>query len=191
MYSGPDTVHVAVDMQRLFDERTDWYTPALAGIVPNVAGLARAFAGRNYFTRFVTPARADEANGRWQVYYRTWSGVTTEVMDPAMMDVVAPLAPLVEVGRVVDKTTYSCLQNQGFLNRLSADGVCTLVFSGVETDVCVLASVLDAVDAGFHAVVVTDAVASSVPASHEAVIDHVFRRLPDQVTLLRTAELIR
>ena len=36
---GPDTVHVVVDMQRLFDEDTGWRVPTLSSIVPPIARL--------------------------------------------------------------------------------------------------------------------------------------------------------
>ena len=61
------------------------------------------------------------------------------------------------------------------------------MFSGVETDICVLASVFDAIDAGFHAVVISDAVGSSAPAAHRATLDHVLSRMPDQIDIIPTA----
>ncbi|HEY0123185.1 MAG TPA: isochorismatase family protein, partial [Rhizobium sp.] len=66
----------------------------------------------------------------------------------------------------------------------------TLIFSGVETEVCVLASLFDAIDAGHHVIVASDAVGSSAPLSHAATVEHVLPRMPEQVTFLTTAELI-
>ncbi|WP_241648386.1 cysteine hydrolase family protein [Paenirhodobacter populi] len=64
------------------------------------------------------------------------------------------------------------------------------MFSGVETDVCVLAGVLDAVDLGFAVTVATDAVASSDPTAHEAVLNHMLPRLAQQVRLTTAAEIV-
>ena len=39
---GAETVHVVVDMQRLFAEATDWQVPGFADILPPILNLARA-----------------------------------------------------------------------------------------------------------------------------------------------------
>ncbi len=46
------TWHCVVDMQRLFAENTDWHTPDLAGILPNVVALCEARRERTLFARF-------------------------------------------------------------------------------------------------------------------------------------------
>ena len=47
----------------------------------------------------------------------------------------------------------------------------TLVVSGGETDMCVLATILGAVDLGFRTVLVRDAVCSSSDESHESMLE--------------------
>lgn len=181
---GLETAHVVIDMQRLFAEGTAWHMPDLAAIIPNVRRLAEGFAGRNHFARFTVPHRAEDAPGRWKAYYRTWHLVTTAELDPAYMDVVPELADLVEPTRLIDKPTYSIFKVPGLAERLHGSGLRRLVFSGVETDACVLASVMGAIDAGFHTVVVTDAVASGAPEAHRAVLNLVLPRLSVQVEML-------
>jgi nicotinamidase-related amidase len=46
----------------------------------------------------------------------------------------------------------------------------TLIVTGAETDVCVLATVLGAVDFGYGTVVVKDALCSSADESHDAIL---------------------
>jgi nicotinamidase-related amidase len=58
---GPQAVHLCVDMQTLFAERTDWHVPWLERVLPVVAHLAEARRERTIFTRFVPPERPEDA----------------------------------------------------------------------------------------------------------------------------------
>ncbi|MDB5552099.1 MAG: cysteine hydrolase [Rhizobium sp.] len=191
MTVAPGIRHIVIDMQRLFAEDTPWHTPAVWDILPNVLELTRAFPNETIFAKFMLPPRIEDATGRWQNYYRRWSMLTTENIDPAIQDLVAPLQDMASAASIVEKTGYSVFSVPGFSERLIAEGVETLVFSGVETDVCVLGSVFDAIDAGFDVAVAIDAVGSSSPESHQATLDLVFPRLPDQLRLSTTADLIQ
>ena len=182
--------HIVIDMQRLFAEETPWHTPAIGGIIDNVTALSKAYAGRTLFAKFMLPATPEHAQGRWQTYYRRWRAVTTEQMDPALQDLMEPLRSMAAPDAILEKTVYSAFNSPGLADRLKREGVETLIFSGVETDVCVLSSVMDAVDLGFHVIVATDAVASGDMRSHQAVLDHVFPRIGEQVDLRPTAELL-
>ena len=191
MTSRPETVrHIVIDMQRIFAEKTEWHTPAVMEILPNVLKLCQAFDGRTLFAKFMVPERPEEAQGRWQAYYERWSMLTTHRLDPSFQDLVAPLFEIAPAHAVVEKPTYSIFQVPGFADRLRSEGIERLVFSGVETDVCVLASVFGAVDEGFHAVVISDAVGSSVPSAHEVTLEHVLTRMSDQIEIMTTDEAI-
>lgn len=183
-------LHVAVDMQRLFAEPTVWHTPSLAGITAPVEAIARHAPRHTVFTRFVTPASPEDAPGAWRGYYRHWREVTLERMDADRLDLVASLAALVPPARVCDKTTHSGFTSGGLATLVRDAGAGALVLTGVETDVCVLGTALDAADLGYHVVVVEDAVASSVPTSHRAVIDHLLPRFDQQIVVTTTAELL-
>ncbi|MDQ0509140.1 cysteine hydrolase family protein [Ancylobacter amanitiformis] len=187
---GPHAVHLCIDMQRLFSETTPWHTPAMADVLPNILRIAEAKPGRSLFARFIVADSAETAPGCWQPYYLRWSTLTLEQMDPLLHELVAPLTAHAAPDRVFDKAGYSIFANPGFSDWLAANAVDTLVFTGVETDICVLASLFDALDRGFHAIVVTDAVTSSAPASHEAVMTHLLPRMPEQVALMDTATLL-
>jgi nicotinamidase-related amidase len=185
-----NTLLVVIDMQRLFAEETAWHTPAIAKILPNVLALCKARPCETVFARFVVPQNAESAKGRWKNYYRRWSAVTLDQLDAAMLDLVAPLAALAGPGSIVDKETYSVFGAPGFAERLQAAGVDTLIFSGVETDVCVFASVLDAVDAGYRVILAEDALASGCEQAHSAVMDNLAPRLSEQIEILSTQAIL-
>ena len=80
---GPKAIHLCVDMQTLFAERTDWHVPWLERVLPAVTRLAEAHPERTVFTRFVPPERPEDAAGAWRRYYAHWSHMTGERLDPA------------------------------------------------------------------------------------------------------------
>ena len=188
---GLDTLHVVIDMQRLFDEDTVWHTPMLRRILPRVLDLVRGFEGRNRFARFVLPDQAEAALGQWQVYYQQWADLVQKVRaEPGLIGLVAELEPFATPDLLIDKPGYSPLKVPGVVAGLKAQGIRHLVFSGVETDVCVLAAVMDAMDEGFAVTLVTDASGSSDEAAHEACLRLVYPRCPQQIRLVTTAELL-
>ena len=72
-----------------------------------------------------------------------------------------PLAVLCPPATVIDKTRYSAFAEPRLIEHLRQRETDALIVSGSETDVCVLATVLDAVDIGYRVIVVRDAVCSS------------------------------
>jgi nicotinamidase-related amidase len=187
---GPGAVHVAVDMQRLFAEPTRWQVPDLPAIVPQIATLARARPGRTLFTRFTLPERAADAPGRWRGYYEHWSEFTSAAMPADMIGLIAELTPYADARTTIDKATYSAFETSAFGGRLEALAADTLIFTGVETDVCVLGTLLTAVDRGYRVIAVKDALASSSRDAHEATLRHVLPRLDRQVEIADCAAVL-
>jgi ureidoacrylate peracid hydrolase len=70
--------------------------------------------------------------------------------------------------RVFDKTSYSAFMGTRLDRHLRGLGIRTLVFCGVQTNVCVDTSVRDAASLGFYVAVAADCVASHTPALHDA-----------------------
>jgi nicotinamidase-related amidase len=66
-----------------------------------------------------------------------------------------------------------------------------LVFSGVETDVCVLATILRAIDLGYRVIIVEEAVASSNAQGHAAALSAIFPRFDQQVEPVGVNEVMR
>jgi nicotinamidase-related amidase len=155
------SVHLCIDMQRLFSADGPWATPWMDRVLPIVATIAERFPERTIFTRFITPRRPEDMPGRWQDYYAKWLETTREHIDPRMLELLPALARLVPPAVVIDKTRYSAFAEPRLLSHLRRRGADALVVTGSETDVCVMATIMSAVDLGFRIILVRDAVGSS------------------------------
>ncbi|MET0430539.1 MAG: cysteine hydrolase, partial [Microvirga sp.] len=164
---SPDTVHLCIDMQRLFSPEGPWPTPWMERVLPTVSRIAERYAERTVFTRFITPETPDDMPGTWRPYYRHWLKATRRRLDPGLLDLMPPLDRLVPPAMVVDKPVYSAFTGHGLVDLLRARRVDTLVVTGSETDMCVLATVLGAVDLGYRVVLVTDGLCSSSDEGHD------------------------
>ena len=60
------TVHLCVDMQRIFSAEGPWPTPWMDRVLPVVAALANRHPERTVFTRFIPPERPDQMPGMWR-----------------------------------------------------------------------------------------------------------------------------
>jgi nicotinamidase-related amidase len=187
---GPSAVHAVIDMQRLFLEGTAWGSHNTQSLVAPILRLLRHRPSAAVFTRFITPRRKEDAPGSWGHFYDHWPSVLQNNMDPTLLDLVPELRGFVPPGEVADKFTYSAFADGDFSGRLRRRGADTLIFSGVETDVCVLLTALDAVDRGYRVVVATDAVGSTVEKAHQAALDHVYPRFDRQIELATVAEIM-
>ena len=188
---GDGCVHLCVDMQKLFDEGTEWETPWLKRVLPVVERIARAKPDRTVFTRFIPAARPGEGEGTWRRYWERWSSMTLENLPRGAVDLLPPLKALVPPAEVIDKRVYSPWTEPGLHERLRARGVDTLVISGVETDVCVAGAVLGAVDLGYRVVVPTDAICSSSDHTHDALLTLYRERYGQQVETVGSDEILR
>lgn len=185
------TVHLCVDMQRLFAGETPWHTPWIGKILPQVEGLASARAPQTVFTRFVPPHGPADAHGAWRRYYERWEGMTTRRLDTDLLELLPPLAALVPPARVVDKRTYSPFADGQLAAWLNGQGVEALVISGAETDICVLATVLGSVDLGYRTVVAGDAICGSADETHDALVRFYHTRLSEQVEIAPVEAILR
>src|SRR5260221_5917679 len=86
------------------------------------------------------------------------------------LDLVPELAWLVPPATVIDKPTYSAFFRSPLANFLGEKHVRTVIVSGAETDVCVLSTVMDAVNIGFRVLIVEPALCSSSAAGHRALL---------------------
>lgn len=188
---GKRAVHACIDMQRLFAGETEWASPGVYEIEPKVSRICAHAPHLTLFTRFLTPEHAEDAQGQWQIYYRHWQSLLSRNLDADLLDLLPPLRRFVPPARVIDKYVHSAFEAPLFqqaLDDLKAD---TIIFSGVETDVCVLATALTAVDRGYRTILVSDAIASSSPEGHRSALDGIYPRFDQQVELIDTDTLLK
>jgi nicotinamidase-related amidase len=177
-------------MQNLFARRTPWHTPWMNRVLPVVAELAQARAAQTVFTRFI-PARHPEAMpGSWRRYYRRWANLTLQHIDPALLELVPPLARLVPPAAVIDKHVYSPFIEGTLLRLLRQCNIDTLVITGAETDVCVLATVMGAVDFGYRVVLATDGLCSGSDRMHDALLTLYGERFSEQIETAEVADIL-
>ncbi|WP_240623395.1 cysteine hydrolase family protein [Brevundimonas lutea] len=183
-------VHLCVDMQRLFAEDTPWRTPWMQRVAPVVAMMCDHRPAQTVFTRFVPPSGPDEARRAWRPYWERWSAMTLRELGADYVELMPELARFTPPALVFDKRVYSPWWNGRLHQGLQARSVDTLIVTGGETDVCVLATVLGAVDLGYRVIVAADALCSSADADHDAALQLYSERFGVQIETAPTAEII-
>lgn len=186
---GKHCVHICVDMQRLFAEKTDWHTPWMERVCPTAARIVAHASASTIFTRFIPAMNAGEGQGTWRRYYQRWASMTIENLGMEMIELMPELARFVPPAKVFDKHVYSPWMDGTLHSHLQVRGADTLIITGGETDICVLATILGAIDHGYRTVVVTDALCSSSDAAHEASM-HVYHTRYGQQVETATADLV-
>jgi nicotinamidase-related amidase len=184
-----DAVHLCVDMQLIFAKGGIWETPWMERVLPMIADLSARYAARTVFTRLITPGRPEEALGQWRPYFERWKIATRQSLGGSQLDLVPELARYAPPATIIDKATYSAFFRSPLANVLLEKQVRTVVVSGAETDVCVLSTVMDAVNLGFRVVIVEDALCSSSDAGHDALMTMYRLRFSEQIDLVKSEQL--
>jgi len=185
-----NAVHVCLDMQNIFAPGNLWATPWLPKVVPIIEEIASRHAGRTIFTRFITPVDVGSARGRWRQYYSHWPEALHSNLPPDGLELVPELARFVPPAAIVDKMQYSAFVGSELRSRLAAMQANALILTGAETDVCVLATVLDAVDLGYRVIVVRDGICSSSDEGHDALMKVFHGRFTHQMETASASEIL-
>lgn len=182
--------HICVDMQRMFAEDTPWKVDWMEKIAPQVTEVASRHRERTIFSRFLPPLQPADAPGMWRPYYEKWWMMTQEHLPGEMLDLIAPLAKFSPPAAIFNKRTYSPWINGRLQNMLIEQGVETLAITGGETDVCVLATVLGAIDLGYRVTVLSDAICSGTDETHDASLTLLDRRYSAQLNFMTTEQFL-
>jgi nicotinamidase-related amidase len=182
-------VHLCVDMQLIFSKGGIWETPWMERVLPVVVDITARYPERTIFTRFITPKSPEEAPGQWRPYFRRWRIATRDALGAPQLDLVPELARYAPPATIIDRSTYSAFFRSPLAGLLREKQVRTVIISGAETDVCVLSTVLDAVNIGFRVVIVEDGLCSSSDAGHDALMTMYRMRFNEQIDLVKAHEL--
>jgi len=184
--------HLAIDMQRLFGEpESPWCVPWMERALPQVLALARRQPDRTVFTRLIPPRQPEDMPGAWRDYYKHWRAMTQQNLDERLLELMPPLQALVPPGHLCDKAVYSAFANPKLAPWLKSQGIETLIVSGGETDVCVLATVMSALDLGYRIVLPTDALCSASDRTHDALLLLYRERFSQQIATATTEEVLQ
>lgn len=112
--------------------------------------------------------------------------VVSEQYPQGLGKTVPEIADSVPPGSVAEKTEFSVLRNAGLCSALLAAERPQLIVAGVEAHVCVLQSVLDALEKGWQTFVVVDGVASRKDESKATALS----RMERAGAVLVTAEMV-
>lgn len=190
---GPKTSLIVVDMQRLFltDTRSPWMNKKLLSIVPNIQKLVKCVGEKNViFTRFTPPKKWQDESDSWRTYYKINQEITGNHLDSTSLNIVDEFSSFASKSSVIDrKKSASIFLAGNFHSKIKKRNTKFLIFTGIETDYCVLSSVLDAIHLGYYVIVVTDACASSKKQGQKNARG-VFDRFPEQLWITSTNELI-
>jgi Isochorismatase family len=75
-------------------------------------------------------------------------------------------------------------------SRLRGAGIDTVIITGGETDVCVLSTMLGAIDWGFRVILIQNAFCSSADETHDAMMNIYMSRFGEQVETVTTETLL-
>jgi nicotinamidase-related amidase len=184
-----DAVHLCIDMQNIFARGGIWETPWMERVLPAIVDVCARYTTRTVFTRFITPVQPEDRPGRWRRYFTKWKRATRSELPAEHLELIPALRRFAPPAAVIDKPAYSAFAESALASFLQEKHVGTVVVSGAETDVCVLASVLDAVDLGFRVVIVEDALCSSSDAGHDALMTMYRNRFSEQIELIKLDHL--
>ena len=184
---------VIVDMQKLFltDKKSPWMDKKLISIVPNIEKLIKTIGIQNViFTRFTPPKNWQDETDSWQTYYRINQKITPSILGTEALEIIDNFISYIPNSVLTSrKKSASIFMAGNFHSKIKKKSTKILIFTGIETDYCVLSSVLDAIHLGYYVIVVMDACASSKKQGQKHARG-IFDRFPEQLWVTTTNDLI-
>ncbi|MDH5432147.1 MAG: cysteine hydrolase [Nitrosopumilus sp.] len=184
---------VVIDMQKLFltDKESPWIDKKLLSVIPNIEKLIKTIEIQNViFTRFIPPKNWQDEQDSWKTYYRINQKITPNFLGTKASEIIDEFTPYISNSVVASrKKSASIFMAGNFQSKIKKKSTKILIFSGIETDYCVLSSVLDAIHLGYYVVVVMDACASSKKQGQKHA-KGIFERFPEQLWITSTDDLI-
>lgn len=184
------SAHLCVDVQNIFGWDTEWKVIWLARTLPNICRVAEAYADRTIFTRFIPVEQPGEGQGTWKTYYLRWPQMTRQNLMPGCLDIIPELAALAPHAEIINKPVYGPWLCTDLHQRLQDKHIDTLIITGLETEICILATVSGAVDLGYRVILISDAVCSSEDSTHDNILKVYRQRYHAQIEIMTTEDLL-
>ena len=89
--------------------------------------------------------------------------IVTEQYVKGLGPTIPEIAATIEGVNRIEKASFSCCDEPGFMMELASSGKEYVIVAGIESHVCVLQTVIDLQQNGYHAVVVEDCTSSRKP----------------------------
>ncbi len=89
--------------------------------------------------------------------------IVTEQYVKGLGPTIPEIAATIEGINRIEKASFSCCDEPGFMMELASSGREFVIVAGIESHVCVLQTVIDLKQNGYHAVVVEDCTSSRKP----------------------------
>ncbi|MBD3164919.1 isochorismatase family protein [Candidatus Woesearchaeota archaeon] len=112
--------------------------------------------------------------------------IVTEQYPKGLGETVKELREELKNSEKIEKVSFNCFNDNGFLELIGKKGKKNLIICGIESHVCVFQTALSALEDGYFVYLASDAVSSRKKSDY----DIVLRRLEREGVKLVTAEMI-
>jgi nicotinamidase-related amidase len=186
---SPEAIHLCLDMQNMIGPGGPWAARWAERVLPSVVSLIEHAPQRTAFTRFIPPLDVPKIDSAWRDFYAKWAGLTQSQVEPILLELMPPLPMFVPPAAIFDKARFSAFTAPGLGQHIAKLQGNTVILSGAETEMCVLATALGALDLGFRVVIARDAICSASDPCHDAVQRVYDERFTAQIRTLDVAEI--
>lgn len=182
--------HICVDMQRMFMPPGPWAVEWFPQTLPIIIKLTQRRPERTIFTRFIPAMRPGDGQGHWRSYYERWADMTLQNAGADIIELAPELKSFVPPARQFDKPVYSPWFGGTLGRTLATEGADTIIVSGGEADMCVLATLLGAIDFGFRTILAEDAICSTSDEAYDAIVRLFTKRYSHHVEVAPVDEIL-
>lgn len=112
--------------------------------------------------------------------------LVTQQYTKGLGETIPPLKAAIGEFEPIEKITFSCCGNSGFLRVLEETGKNNIIISGIESHICVQQTVLDLLEAGYSIYVIADCIGSRKETDQM----YAEQRMQQAGAILTTAESI-
>ena len=175
---------LVIDMQNVYLPDQEWACPHMPEASRNIRRIIDSGkVSQVLFTQFLAD---EQPSGRWQEYNREYRAINE---DPRLCAVCDEFLPYLQKYPLAVKSTYSSLKSAAVAE--AAAKADRILLSGVVAECCVLATLMEAIDLGIHAVYLPDCCAGQTDENEERVRTIAESFVPVHTLVMNTEEYLR